>query len=371
MKTKKHDQNNQILGNKRNAILYANHVDTVGSEGWQIRNYVIFPKLFKLMNATISTSAPIIDIGSGTGSLTKLIKTNVGQYVEGVDISKNFVALSKKLAPDIPFHVTGQNTLSGYGMHTTNLHLVLHCVKDAEDVIEKVSDLTMADGYVFATLAHPEYFKKSAVSANPNQKSYSLTIGDHAEMTYYYRTLEEYEAIFNKYGLQTVSKHECLAPADAPNNLHKYKKKPYFIIYVLQKKIDIINTALIIEAESGKIGLFTRSANDDKFPGVKSMFSAKQLTQNDHALSTEMKKRIGITPSYISNNPIGSILAKHKHANRVQYAKVNLYAVKSYDNLIMKNNKYYDTLDLVTPAKIKPYGGACTQLAYNFLQGYK
>jgi SAM-dependent methyltransferase len=364
----------QLLGRGNNPLYYAELIDGVGSEGRMIREKVIFPTLFSLMRQTLGDHAvPLLDYGSGTGSLTEQLSRRLGLLVEGVDVSARFVRLAQAAYPHLRFYKTSMKRPVGYGMHNANAHLVLHCTPHPEEVLENMADCLEPDGHAFVTVPHADYFKATQLRENPGKKAYVVKVGDKAMMTYYPLTPLEYENLFKRAGFTVVAKRSCVASKDSPPELAKYKKQAWFIVYALQKKEDTVDTALIMHADTGKVLLLTRALNDDKFPGAKSLFSVRRaagIADGPSSLAQALPARLGIQPQYISPHPLGSLRAKHRHGTQLQHAKVNLYAVKIHGSVPGIRNAYYDSSQLVSPMSIRPSGGACTQLAYEFFRSH-
>jgi trans-aconitate methyltransferase len=362
----------QLLGRGNNPIQYMELIDSVGGEGWLIRERVIFPVLFQLMHETLKDSqAPIMDYGAGTGSLTERLTRELGEGVEGVDVSTTFVRLAQATYPHIPFHML--KGVPGYSMYNANAHLVLHCTPEPEKVLEAMADSVEPNGHAFVTVPHADYFKAAVRRAHPNKKQYVVTVGGKAKMTYYPLSISAYETLFEQAGFVITAKRYCQAPADSPAILEKYKRQPRFVVYALQKKEDIVDTALIMHADTGKVLLLTRSLQDDKFPGAKSLFSVRRASGQDGPgnLARGIQARLGVRPNHIGTHPLGSLRVRHRHQTRLQYANVHLYPVRVQGSLDIIQNEYYAGSQLVTPASIRPFGGACTQLAYEFFRSRK
>ncbi len=364
----------QWLGKGNNPLKYMETIDVPRSEGYQIREQVIFPTLFALVDeVTGNTGTPLFDVGSGTGSLTARLSNRLDRLVEGADISRRFVDLAKDHHPQQRFYRIGHKLPVGYGLHYAHLHLVLHCTPKPDKLLEDIADATEPNGYVFVTIPHPDHYKRSVlVPAGEKEGAYIVSVGS-AKMTYYHRHIETHERLFAQAGLQIVAKRACYAPASAPKTLDKYKQEAGFIVYALQKKVDVVDTGLVMHSGTGKILLLTRALDDDKFPGVKSLFSVRRAHPDEHGpenLARGLNRRLGMAPDYIAPRKLGSLLVKHKHASTTQYADVNLYAVKISGNVPTISNKYYATSELIPKSALRPFGGACTRLGYEFLRSH-
>lgn len=362
----------QWLGLGNNPLYYMDLIDRVGTEGWLIREHVIFPTLFTAMRARLGTSrAPIVDFGAGPGSLTERLTRTLGRPVEGLDASRPFVRLARASYPHIPFGYTKGTAPVGSGMHHAQAHLVLHCTPEPERLLADMARTMEFNGYAFITVPNAAYFKAAAVRKNPGQKAYDVHIGGKARMTYYPISLKGYETLFAQAGLTVVEKHLCTAPQDAPPALDKYKHEPRFVVYVLQKREDNIDTALIMHADTGRVLLLTRSDRDDKFPGAKSLFSIRRAGPKTDAvqnLTLGLGQRLGIRPEYINPEPLGSLRVTHHHAAGLQHANVRLFAVKVRGAMPQIVNRHYMAGQMVTPGAIRPFGGACTQLAHAYFR---
>jgi SAM-dependent methyltransferase len=364
----------QLLGQGNNPFEYLGLIDNPSSEGYQIRTQVIFPTLFRLMREVLGdTYTPFVDFGSGTGSLTAELSKSLGLLAEGVDESKRFVRLAAATYPHIPFHGMQGAMPVAYNMHNAQAHLVLHCTPKPKVLLEQIADALEPNGYAFITIPNPEYFKAAYVLRHPEKQAHVVTVGNKAKMTYYPRTIEEHESLFTQAGFKIRRKQVCYAQPNAPAILEKYKHEPRFIMYALQKQTDIIDTAFITLPGSGKIMLLTRVADDDKFPGAKSFFSVRRrdtTLDGRKNLAEALQARLGIRAGYISQTPLGSLYAKHRHADKVQHAHVHLHAVKLQSPPSVVHNKYFAKSEFIEPDALRPFGGACTQLGYEFLRSH-
>lgn len=363
---------NQPLGEGKNPIHYMELIDTPKSLGYQIRKQVIFPTLFKLIEETIDGSeTPLIDVGSGTGSLTDELRTHVGGFVSGTDISPGFITLSKKNHPTIPFYQMESQVPVGLSMHHVNSHLVLHCVKEVEKHVEQLIDITEPNGYLCITVPHPDYFKASTISPDKEHEVCNVTIEGTAQLTYYRRSLSWYENLFKRLGVTIVKQQGCLASPNAPQHLDYYKTNPSFVVYVLQKKLYSIDTALVTQAGTGKTLLLKRAPHLEEFPGTESLFSRRQATPGIKRIDNlvqGMHERVGITPDYVSPYKLASITVKHKHKNYTRHARVHLWAVQISNQQPKVQPQFYTHAQFISPINLKPEGGACTFLAHEYIQ---
>lgn len=359
----------QPLGQGQNPRYYYDLVDFPSSEGYQIRHQVIFPTLYRLMRQyALSNPAPLLDHGSGTGSLTSELEQALSLPASGYDPSRVFTRLARQQHPNTPFHHLRPGQLHPVGFGHLNSHLVMHCAPNIDRVIEDIASATMGNGYAFITLPHPKYFKASQPSSSDG--AIHTTIGAKAQLAYYRRDLREYEEAFVRHGFEVADYRECRAPKNSQNLSFKYQYDPHFVIYVLKKSIDTIDTVLLNHRETGRYIVATRSRRDDKFPGVRSFVSKRRLgaVSGRQNAAAAIKQRLGLAPHYVSKQPIATMMARDKHADRTQYARVNLYAGYASGNLDDYSRQYFDHVEVLTPAAIRPFGGTCTKLGYQYLQ---
>ena len=364
-------QKKQPLGLGKNPVKYHEVIDNPASLNYQIREQVIFPTLFPLLTKYLGEhEAPIVDVGSGTGSLTARLTRTFPGRVSGFDVSEQFLAFAKSHYPDIPFDTMRHPLGGGFNAQHVHSHLVLHCVDEVEAHVEQLIDVTEPNGYLFITIPHPDHFKERLIHKNRTQESLIAHVGE-AQMLYFRRTLQWYEQMFRRLGVHVIEKQECFARSTETDALQKYVHDPHFIVYVLQKPNTIVDTALMTHRDTGKVLLLTRSKHLKRFPGAKSLLSEmrhEQVVDGHHSIAQGIKYRIGITVDYVSPYQIGSMQVKHKHASYTQHGQVNLYAAQFSGPLPdLKRGNYSDAV-LIPPRRLKPFGGACTQMAYNFLQ---
>lgn len=82
----------------------------------------------------------ILDLGCGTGHLTKLIQEK-GASVIGIDSSEEMIAQAKESFPDIEFKVANASNFYFEGEFDAIFsNAVLHWIKEADTLIESVYD---------------------------------------------------------------------------------------------------------------------------------------------------------------------------------------------------------------------------------------
>jgi len=176
---------------------------------WDSESYdKYFSYVWKMAESVLAllnpqTSETILDIGCGTGHLTKRIGDS-GARVIGMDSSSEMLVKARNAYSDMTFiQADAQNFILDERFDAVFSNAALHWMKNAEGVVKSVANVLKPGGRFVA-----EFAGKGNVGKILDQLDRSLeTIGRRIEPELNPRftpTLADYASLLQKHGLETV-----------------------------------------------------------------------------------------------------------------------------------------------------------------------
>ena len=143
----------------------------------------------------------ILDLGCGTGQLTKAI-ADAGAEVVGIDSSANMIGTARAQYPGLAFEQADAADFSfPYSFDAIFSNAVLHWILDAESVVRCVARSLQTGGRFVA-----EFGGKGNVAEIANALRITLREYGHEDERpwWYYPTIAQYATLLEKHGLETT-----------------------------------------------------------------------------------------------------------------------------------------------------------------------
>jgi trans-aconitate methyltransferase len=140
----------------------------------------------------------ILDIGCGTGHLTKAI-AETGAHVVGIDSSSSMIETARTTYPDLEFLVADARNLSfPTPFDAVFSNAALHWIPEAEKVIHSIATALKPGGRFVA-----EFGGKGNIAAIMSALQQSLReVADiEADFSWYFPSIGEYTSLLEQYGL--------------------------------------------------------------------------------------------------------------------------------------------------------------------------
>jgi len=140
----------------------------------------------------------ILDIGCGTGHLTKVIAES-GAHVIGLDSSASMIEIARTTYPDLEFLVADARNFSfPTPFDAIFSNAALHWIPEAEEVVRSVAAALKPGGRFVAELGGKGNI---AMIVSALQQSLREVAGIEADFGWYYPSIGEYTPLLERYGL--------------------------------------------------------------------------------------------------------------------------------------------------------------------------
>jgi len=144
----------------------------------------------------------ILDLGCGTGQLTKYI-ADKGCEAVGCDISEAMVKQSKENYPNLLFEIKdAKNFVFEKKFDAIFSNAVLQWVKEADKAVYSISNNLKKDGRFVAQFGEKTGLKNIFSAAN---ESHYEIFGKPRKHIYYFPTIGEYSSLLEKFRLEVIS----------------------------------------------------------------------------------------------------------------------------------------------------------------------
>lgn len=167
-----------------NANLYTNHASFVYQYGENVIDWL-----------NPQENEAILDLGCGTGQLTKMIAER-GAEVVGIDSSKEMINEARSVFPTVDFRVEdAQNVKLNQPFDAVFSNAALHWMLDAEAVIKNVYDALKDHGRFVAEFGEKRNIQtiRRAIDQALNEMGYSIA------SCWYFPSVGEYATLLEKY----------------------------------------------------------------------------------------------------------------------------------------------------------------------------
>ncbi len=143
----------------------------------------------------------ILDLGSGTGHLTKLIADS-GAQVIGIDSSQEMIDQSSKNYPSLNFkRMDAANFSFAEKFDAVFSNAVLHWISEKEKVVKCISDALKDGGRFVAEFGGKDNIKNIVESLNKTLLSNGYQ--ENADrINWYFPSIGEYSSLLEKYGFE-------------------------------------------------------------------------------------------------------------------------------------------------------------------------
>ncbi len=143
----------------------------------------------------------ILDLGSGTGHLTKLIADS-GAQVIGIDSSQEMIDQSSKNYPSLNFQrMDATNFSFAEKFDAVFSNAVLHWIFEKEKVVKCISEALKEGGRFVAEFGGKDNIKNIVEALNKNLRSNGYQ--ENADrINWYFPSIGEYASLLEKYGLE-------------------------------------------------------------------------------------------------------------------------------------------------------------------------
>lgn len=230
------------IASKRNQSLLDND-DIVFSN-------ILLPQIKEFLNRHKKTkSLHVLDIGCGTGVLTKEISFIVNSIV-GVDPSSNSINEAKKNTRNISNIHFECIDIEDFALHNNKTfdyaiaHMTLHAIENLELALSSIAKLLKQSGYFLLTLPHPVHWASIFPKTFDDNYDYKK-ISTHSNEFYgtqtphYHRPVEFYEAALKEAGFLI---EETLEPTSPRGLMEQHGKRewkyPGFLFYLCRQLIE-------------------------------------------------------------------------------------------------------------------------------------
>lgn len=239
------------------ALWYEKHL----SEADTYHNKVVLPNLVRLVAPKRGES--VVDVACGTGFFSAVFAKE-GAQVTGIDVSEELIAIARKHAPAVSFHVASAENFSIVAEHSKDkvvIVLAIQNIEHANKVFAEAFRVLKQGGTLHMVMNHPafripkrssweydekkkvqyrrvnEYLSesKSVIEMHPGKANSPQTISYHRPLQYYFKLLQKAGFVVERLEEWTSHKESTSGPrAKAENEARK--EFPLFL-YLGAKKI--------------------------------------------------------------------------------------------------------------------------------------
>lgn len=212
---------------------------------------VFLPRIFEILGRINGLEGfDVLDVGCGTGHLTRILSEHVGSIV-GIDPSSASISIAVETArtgPDLEFQCVSIEDYAKEHSGRFDLviaHMTLHAVEDLDEVLQGMSGVLRQDGWALYSIPHPCFWSLIKAEIGEDDFQYhlesshvnSFRFADDRIITvpYYHRSLQTYSYDLRSNGFCLVQVDE---PLPSPDTMKLYERPwiyPGFLFLLCRK----------------------------------------------------------------------------------------------------------------------------------------